>query len=282
MLKTIKRVSILFLASVLMAVNINTFVHTGGLFPGGATGLTVLAQKTALRYWGLHLPYTFINILLNAIPVYIGFRFIGKKFTGYSLLMIMMTNLLTDILPTYVITYDTLLISIFGGLVNGTVISLCLMEHATTGGTDFIGIYLAKKRGTDSWNVTLGINAVILLTAGYLFGWDKALYSIIFQYVSTQVLHFMYRNYQQETLLIVTEKPEEVAKAIHVITQHGATMMHGEGAFEHKDRPIVYSVIARSDHQKVMEAVREIDEAAFVNAIRTERLQGRFNLQNYE
>ena len=57
--------------------------------------------------------------------------------------MIVLTSVLTDILPGYVITYDTLLISIFGGLINGLVISMCLMMNATTGGTDFIAIFLS-------------------------------------------------------------------------------------------------------------------------------------------
>ena len=64
-----------------MALNIKTFVRTGGLYPGGATGLTILIQRIALQYFSLQLPYSVINLLLNAFPVYIGFRYIGKKFT---------------------------------------------------------------------------------------------------------------------------------------------------------------------------------------------------------
>ena len=98
--------------------------------------------------------------------------------------MIVLSGALTDILPGYAITYDTLLISIFGGLINGLVISLCLAVNATTGGTDFIAIFLSDRKGIDSWNMILGLNVVILAIAGVLFGWDKALYSIIFQYTS--------------------------------------------------------------------------------------------------
>ena len=83
------------------------------------------------------------NVILNAIPVYIGFRYIGKKFTGYSCLMILLSGILTDLLPGYSITSDTLLISIFGGIINGSVMSLCLFGNATTGGTDFIAIFLS-------------------------------------------------------------------------------------------------------------------------------------------
>lgn len=190
-----KRIFIICLASLLMAVNIKSFVRTGGLYPGGATGLTILIQRVAQLFLNVELPYSVVNLLLNAVPVYIGFRFIGKKFTLYSCLMIVLTSVLTDIVPGYTITYDTLLISIFGGMINGLVISVCLLVNATTGGTDFIAIFLSEKKGVDSFNIILALNVVILAAAGILFGWDKALYSIIFQYASTQVLHTLYKKY---------------------------------------------------------------------------------------
>ena len=142
--KDIKRIIIVCLAAVIMALNIKSFVRTGGLYPGGATGLTLLLQRMGELFFHVTIPYTIVNVALNAVPVYIGFRFIGKKFTLYSCLMIVLTSVLTDILPGYVITYDTLLISIFGGLINGLVISMCLMMNATTGGTDFIAIFLHR------------------------------------------------------------------------------------------------------------------------------------------
>ena len=179
--KDIKRIIVICIASFVMALNIKTFVRTGGLYPGGATGLTILIQSIGTKFFHIELPYTIVNLLLNAFPVYIGFRFIGKKFTLFSLLTIVLTSTLTDILPYYPITNDTLLISIFGGIINGAAISLVLSVDATPGGTDFIGIYLSQKKGVDSWNMVLAINAFILGAAGLLFGWDKALYSIIYQ-----------------------------------------------------------------------------------------------------
>ena len=222
-----KRIVVVCLAAVLMAINIKTFVRTGGLYPGGATGLTILIQRIGELFFKIEIPYSFVNLLLNAFPVYIGFRFIGKKFTLYSCLMIVLTSVLTDIIPGYAITYDTLLISVFGGMMNGLVISMCLTMSATTGGTDFIAIYLSDKKGVDSFNIVLGLNVVILGIAGILFGWDKALYSIIFQYVSTQVLHVLYKKYQQQTLFIVTNRAKEVCSAIYEISHHGATVLEG-------------------------------------------------------
>ena len=66
-------------AAFIMALNIKSFVRTGGLYPGGATGLALLIQRISEMFFGISLPYTLINILLNAGPVYLGFRFIGRK-----------------------------------------------------------------------------------------------------------------------------------------------------------------------------------------------------------
>ncbi len=274
--ESIKKILVICLASFLMALNIKSFVRTGGLYPGGATGLALLIQRAADMFLHITIPYTIVNILLNAIPVYIGFRFIGKKFTMYSCLMIVLTSVLTDIIPGYAITYDTLLISIFGGLINGFVIGLCLHMNATTGGTDFIAIYLSEKKEIDSWNVVLGINVVILAAAGVLFGWDKALYSIIFQYTSTQVVHILYRKYQHETLFIVTNKATEVYEVISKMSNHGATIMEGEGSYEHQERKIVYSVVSSAQSKSIIREVKKADPHAFVNAIKTEQIAGRF------
>lgn len=271
-----KRIFIICLASLLMAVNIKSFVRTGGLYPGGATGLTILIQRVAQLFLNVELPYSVVNLLLNAVPVYIGFRFIGKKFTLYSCLMIVLTSVLTDIVPGYTITYDILLISIFGGMINGLVISVCLLVNATTGGTDFIAIFLSEKKGVDSFNIILALNVVILAAAGILFGWDKALYSIIFQYTSTQVLHTLYKKYQQNTLFVVTNKPQEVSEAIARECNHGATILEGEGSYEHCERHVVYSVVSSAESKHVIHAVKETDPEAFVNVIRTEQLSGRF------
>ena len=275
--ESIKKILVICFASFLMALNIKSFVRTGGLYPGGATGLALLIQRAADMFLHITIPYTIVNILLNAIPVYIGFRFIGKKFTMYSCLMIVLTSVLTDIIPGYAITYDTLLISIFGGLINGFVIGLCLHMNATTGGTDFIAIYLSEKKEIDSWNVVLGINVVILAAAGVLFGWDKALYSIIFQYTSTQVVHILYRKYQHETLFIVTNKATEVYEVISKMSNHGATIMEGEGSYEHQERKIVYSVVSSAQSKSIIREVKKADPHAFVNAIKTEQIAGRFS-----
>ncbi len=278
--KSVKNQFITILAVIfsafLMALNTKTFVNTGGLYPGGVTGLTILIQRAFEMLMHITLPFSVINILLNLIPVYIGFRYIGKRFTLYSCLMIVLNSLFTDLIPASIITQDVLLISIFGGIINGLAIGICLNAGATSGGTDFISIFLSERRGIDSFNLILGFNAAILCVAGIMFGWDKALYSIIFQYASTSVLHLLYKKFQQSTFFIVTRKPKEVCKAIYDVSNHGATILEGEGSHEHCERKVVYSIVSAAQAKKVIRVIRDADSHAFINEVKTQKLFGKF------
>ncbi|MBO6133730.1 MAG: YitT family protein [Lachnospiraceae bacterium] len=271
-----KRIFLCLLASVVMSLNLSTFVHTGGLLPGGFSGLTILIINLAQKFLGVTLTYGPIYIILNALPIVLSFQKLGKKFTIFSCFTIIMTSILTDIIPQYVITYDVLLISIFGGLINGFGISLCLFAGATSGGTDFISIYISEKYGIDAWNYILCFNAIMLITDGFLFGWDKALYSILFQYASTQMIRTCYKHYNKNTLFIVTDHPEAVTQVINRETTHGATEIKVIGAYEDKQRMMVYSVISSDELKKVVSGLKKSDPTAFVNVMKTEELSGRF------
>lgn len=273
------RLIVVLAAAFLMSVNIQSFINAGGLFPGGAQGLTIVVQRIVLKYTGISIPYSPVNIILNIFPIYLGFRYIGKRFTIFSMIMVLANGFFVDIIPAHAITYDPLLIAVFGGIINAVAICMCLSVDATSGGTDFISIYLSQKKGVDSFPFILGINTVILLVAGIYFGWEKALYSMIFQYVTTQVLHILYRVYQQQTLFIITDKPAEVCDLIYRVANHGATLMHGEGSFEHQNKMIVYSVVSASDTRKLIPAIKKIDENAFINSIRTDEVRGNFYLR---
>jgi uncharacterized membrane-anchored protein YitT (DUF2179 family) len=273
------RLVVVLLAAFLMAMNINSFVNAGGLYPGGATGIAIIIQRIALKYWGLSIPYTPVTVLLNAIPVYIGFKYIGKRFTLFSLVMVVTNGFFVDLLPDYAVTQDPLLVAVFGGLLNAIAITMCLEVDATSGGTDFISIFLSQKKGVDAFPYILAGNVVILSIAGILFGLDKALYSMIFQYVTTTALHALYRTYQQRTLFIITDMPDRVCSMIYSVCGHGATLIDGEGSFAHKNKKIVYSIVSAADTRKIIPKIREIDPNAFINSIRTEEITGNFYMR---
>ena len=272
----VKRLAFIVTASAIMAVNIKSFVQAGGLFPGGFNGLTLLIQRSAQEFFNIALPFTVINFLLNAVPAVISYRTIGKRFTLYSCVMIALTGFLTDLIPAKAITYDVLLICIFGGIINGFAISLCLMGRATSGGTDFIAVALSEKLNFDAWNYILIGNAAMLIVAGLLFGWDKALYSIIFQFTSTQIVRTMNQRYKRVSLFIVSHEAETIYEAIKKETHHGATLFRGKGLYRGEEQSMIYSVISSDQVKSVTKKAHEVDPRAFINVIKTDQVAGRF------
>ena len=260
----------------LSALNLVSFVHAAGLFPGGFTGLSLLIQEICQRYLGFRPPYSLFSLSLNFIAAALCFRYIGKRFALLSMLAVTITSVLTDVLPGFSLASDPLLNSVFGGLVNGLAISLCLRADASTGGTDFISIYLAEKSGRDAFNIILAGNVIMLSAAGVLFGWERALYSMIFQFCTTQALHTLFQRYQHRTLWIVTDKPDEVYAIIRDVTHHAATLFNGTGLYLNQPRSMIYTVLSGDDIRRVVHDVRQVDPQSFINTQRTDSLTGRF------
>lgn len=251
------RLFIVFFASLLYAWNLRCFAKTAGLFPGGFSGLSLLLQQIGLDFIHVSIPFSVFNIGLNLVPTYIAY--------------------FTDMLPAYVFTKDVLLISVFGGLINGFAISLCLNVGTTTGGTDFISIFLSQQKGIDAWNYILAGNVLMLVVAGALFGWSIALYSIIYQFCSTQIIQALYKRYQKETMFIISDKSNEIYRAIRERTNHDATLFQGIGCYEEKQKTLIYSVINSEAKRELLPLIRQIDPHAFINVVRTEELAGRFH-----
>lgn len=271
-----KRLCLVVVGAVLIAFNLCSFVRTAGLFPGGFTGLSLLLQEILQRYAGVHVPYSVLSLSMNFVAAAVCFRYIGRRFATLSLLSVAITSVLADVFPSVVVATDPLLNSVFGGIINGTAVTLCLMGDACTGGTDFISIYLAEKSGRDAFNVILAVNVVMLSIAGILFGWERALYSMIFQFCTTQTLHALFQRYQHRTMWIVTGRPEEVYGIIREDTHHAATLFQGTGLYKNEPRSMIYTVLSGDDVRKVVHDVRKVDPQAFINTQRTDSLTGRF------
>ncbi len=272
----LNRLLLVLIGAAIMAVNIKTFVHSANLFPGGFTGLALLIQEAILKFSGHNVPYSVLVYGLNVFPVVIGFLWIGKKFTFYSVIMIVVSGLLTDIVPGFYLTQDVLLCSIFGGILNAVSISMCLFAGSSSGGTDFIAIFIAEKTGKSAWNYILAFNVVVLLIAGLLFGWNTALYSIIFQFVSTQALNVLYKKYEKTTLLIITDKDEEIYRIIHEQTNHDATVFVGKGCFKNVEHKLLYTVVSSQESGSLEKLIRKADPDAFINVLQSKDIVGRF------
>ncbi|RGO14711.1 YitT family protein [Coprobacillus cateniformis] len=264
------------IASLIMSVNIKSFVRAGNLIPGGFTGLSLLLQRSAFEFLGVSLPYSLINIVLNAVPAFIGFKMIGKKFTSYSVIMIILNSFLVDLIPVAPITYDPLLVSVFGGILNGIAIVIALYGKASSGGTDFIAVYLSNKLKKPSWNFVFGINVVILMAAGLLFGFEEAMYSIIFQFVSTQIIERFHQRDKKVTLFIVTKAAEIIEQDLMTYTHHGVTRIEGKGCYLKENKSMLYTVVGADEVKDVIQFVKERDSQVFINIVKSEGVTGRF------
>lgn len=275
-LKDFKSIICVIIAALIMSINIKTFVRAGGLLPGGFTGLSLLIQRIGSEFFLLEIPYSFINILLNALPAYIGFKTIGKRFTIYSVMMIILNSVLVDFIPTIPVTSDPLLVAVFGGILNGVAISIALRGNASSGGTDFISVYLSEKFNMNSWNIVLGLNVCILLASGMLFGFEAALYSIIFQFVSTQIIERLHQRNQQITLMIISEFADSLAQELLEFTHHGVTRFEGTGCYKGENRSMLYMVIGADEVKDVTDFIRQRDPKAFINIMKSIGIKGNF------
>ena len=280
------RLSLRFLlvtaGAILMAVNLNTFVYTAGLLPGGFTGISLLIQEVFSKFLKIKIPFALFYWGLNIVPALICFRYVGKRFTLLSIWAIIASGLFTDLIPGFKVTDDVMLCTIFGGIVNGLAISLCLLAGATSGGTDFISIYVSEKTGRSIWNHIFVFNVIVLGIFGLLFGWSRALYSIIFQFVSTQILNTLYKRYQKSTILIITEKPDEIVQIIREVTGHDATLFTGKGCYQGAERRMLYTVVSSDEEDKLLRSIKKTDPAAFVNILQTKMLKGNFIMKRQD
>ncbi len=265
------------LGSFLMAANFALLLKPSGLITAGFSGVALLVQNIAERYFNISIPFFVISLPLNLIPASAAFRYIGKRFTLFSILSIVIVAVFTDLLPVFPLVQDTVLVSVFGGLLQGFAISLILRSGASSGGTDFISIYYSIKKGVSCFNIIFAINAVMVMVQATLFGIEIALYTIVYQFVTTQMINLMYNRYSKKSIFIITEHPQEVADAVMTVSHHGTTIFdHVTGAYTGTEKHMVYSVVSASELNQVVKVVKGTDPAAFMNIVKSESVLGRF------
>lgn len=272
----------IILAAITVGFSIKNFVNSQGLLPGGFTGLSLLIQELLRSYLKISVPFSAIYIPMNAIPVIVSFRYIGKRFTLLSVLMIVLTSIVSDVCPDFNITDDILLCALIGGCLSGVGVGICLLANATSGGTDFISIFISMKYGKDAWGYIFAGNVIVLLISSLVFGVNGAMYSIILQFVSMTVIQMMYRRFQKETLLVITEKPDEVYKTIKSLSNHDATCFRGVGMYAKKERTMLYSVLSSDEVSRVTQEIHKTDDKAFVNVLKSSQVSGQFYQRPYE
>jgi uncharacterized membrane-anchored protein YitT (DUF2179 family) len=120
------------------------------------------------------------------------------------------------------------------------------------------------------------MNGVIVITAGALYGWDKALYTLVSLYASTRVIDAIHTRYQKLTVMIITKKADGMKKAIHGKLVRGITMLPAKGAFSNEERNMLMIVITRYELYDLERIIKEVDDKAFTNIVETTNVFGFF------
>ena len=263
-------------SATIYSIGMNNFIKTGNLFPGGYAGISRLISQTALQYFHVNISFSVIYFILNLFTAAIVWNRIGHKFMIYSGLFVTISAILTAVLPVSSVTSDLLLISVFGGVITGFSTGLVLRNNASSGGTDFIAIWLSNVYNKPTWNYVMAGNAVILILAGLLFGWNQALYSIIYQYVNTQIINLMHKRYKFTRLDIVTNLPDEICDVIFKSVHHGVTKVRCEGGFSGSEHWLLLVTINTYQIQEVIRRLKEADPHCFITICNVERIIGNY------
>lgn len=271
-----KTILYVVLSSFLSALSIKVFIEAGQLFPGGFQGLSILIIRLVERETGFVIPFGVLYILFQIGPTYLVYRVVGKWFTRYSILQFLLVSFLVSVIPSMNITYDIFLISVFGGILSGLAASLALKGNASSGGTDFIALYISHKRNANAWNFIMYVNSGMLLIAGLLFSWEAALYSIIYQYVATQVVESLHQRYKLMSLRMFTEIPDAINTAILAKTRHGITILDGVGGYSKKKYGMLYMVVSAYEVDNIIKIAQSVDPSVFIDISKTERVLGNY------
>lgn len=277
-LKLIKPINIILvvMGSVFSALAITAFVRVGQLVPSGMSGLSQLLLMEFSSKLNITLSYGLVYLALNAILLSFVYNKLGKKFLFLSFLHVILTSILIEIMPEFNITKDQILIPIFGGLLNGIGSSLALKANGSAGGTDFIAIYYSMVKNKPQWDKIMYFNAALLIYSGWQYNWNLALYSIIYQVVSTKIIDSYHDRYKLSSLTIITANADAVSKAILETTRHGITRSEAMGVFKQEARSILYLVANDFEVKKIVEAVKLADDKAFIEISTVQRIEGNY------
>ena len=230
-------------SSLLQTYVIQAFINPANLLSAGFTGVAILLDRIAQLYGGFF--PTSLGILALNIPVALAcYRSVGKRFTLYSSLQFCLTSFLLGVLQFEPIVDDVILNVAFGGFLNGMAITLALKANGSTGGTDFISLYVSNKIRKSIWNEIFLFNVFILIIFGAIFGWEYAGYSIVFQFISTRTISTFHHRYEQITIEATTQHPEMLSDHYLEHFHHGMTVIEGYGAYLHKRVYICKTVVS--------------------------------------
>lgn len=267
--------SAVLISAILQAFVIQAFIRPAELLSGGFTGIAILIDMLTSTF-GRSFPTSLGMLAINIPVAFICSRSISVRFTAFSLFQVFLTSGFLQFLHFEPLFDDPVLNVIFGGFLMGISIVIALKGNASSGGTDFIALYVSNKTGRSIWGQVFIGNCVLYCIFGMLFGWMNAAYSILFQFISTKTISTFHHRYDRVTLQITTEKADEMMDAYVKVCQHGISCVEAVGGYSRKKMYVLHTVISSYEVDDIIRLMREVDPHVIINVFKTEQFYGKF------
>lgn len=256
----IKKYLVLIIGSLIYSAGLEIFLVPNNIIDGGVVGISIMASYLT------GIPFGVYMLVLNLPFLYLGYKQIGKTFAISTIVSIIALSVFSEFLePVPQITQDYFLAAIFGGIIAGAGVGLVIRQGGSLDGTEITAIILDRKTSFSVGEVVMFFNLFILGAAGFVFGWDKAMYSLVAYFIISKMIDVVLKGLDESyAVMIVSDEYEEIADALMHRLGRGVTYLHGQGAYTGDDKQVLYCVVTRLEVVKLKEIALEKDEAAFV------------------
>lgn len=255
----VKRMLFILVGALLMAVGLEFFLVPNEVIDGGIVGISIILSHLTDVQIGFYI------FVLNLPFFFIGYKQIGKTFALSTLLGVIILSIATSIfhdLP--VLTGDPLLATVFGGIVLGVGVGIVIRYGGSLDGTEILAILFNKRTPFSVGETIMFFNLFILGSAGFVFGWDRAMYSLMAYFIAFKTIDIVIQGLDEsKSAWIISERYEQIGEAILARLGRGVTYLNGEGAYTGDDKKVIFCVITRLEEAKLKAIIDEIDPSAF-------------------
>ncbi|WP_442870454.1 YitT family protein [Aneurinibacillus sp. Ricciae_BoGa-3] len=258
--KFAKRVLFILMGAILVSVGLEIFLVPNNIIDGGITGISIILSHLTGFNLGLLL------FLLNLPFLIIGYKQIGKTFAFSTLFGVIVMSVGTVFLkPVPGLTADPLLAAVFGGIILGIGVGMVIRFGGSLDGTEIVAILFNKQIPFSVGETVMFFNIFILGSAGFVFGWDHAMYSLIAYYIAFKMIDVTIQGLDESRAVwIITDQHQEIGDALLARLGRGVTYLNGEGAYTGEDKKVIFCVITRLEEAKLRSIIDEIDDSAFL------------------
>ncbi|WP_258000326.1 YitT family protein [Bacillus sp. Marseille-P3661] len=271
MLSNINKAIVVSVSSVIVGFAYNMFLIPHEVLSSGVTGIAFII---GMLVEGVNAG---LMIALLNIPILVaGYKTLGRKLIIFSVLSVAVTSVSMQFIPKMPVADDPLLSAIFGGAIAGIGAGLIFKSGASSGGFDVIGLIILQKKELPLGTIFFVLNALVVFVAGFLFDWDRALYTMASIFVSGKVIDAIHTSHIKLTLTIITSRGEKVKEELLSHVLRGITIWSGVGAYSKSERDVLYTVCTRYELNEIKEIIQTIDPYAFINITQTVGVVGTF------